>query len=66
MVAYQAILLIVGNEAGPKNALQTAYATIVIFLGSIVTAFIFGNMAALLSTINKRENLLQEQLDLVQ
>lgn len=35
-------------------------------MGSIFTAFIFGNMAALMATLNKKENSFQEQMDLVQ
>lgn len=60
MVFYQAILLIVGNEAGPKTVGQTIYASIVVLTGAIITAFIFGNMAALMATLNKKDNHLQE------
>jgi hypothetical protein len=42
------------------------FATLQVFIGSIVTAYIFGNLAALMSTIDKKENLLNDQLDLVQ
>jgi len=34
-------------------------------MGAIVTAFIFGNMAALLAAINKKDSYFQEQLDMV-
>ena len=34
-------------------------------MGAIVTAFIFGNMAALMATINKKDSTFQETLDLV-
>lgn len=63
---YQAILLVVGNESAPRTFGQTLFALVTVFIGSIVTAFIFGNMAALMSTVNKKENLLNEQLDMVQ
>ena len=66
LVVYQAMLLIMGNESGPRNLGQTIFSALVVFTGAIVTAFIFGNMAALMSTINKKENLLNEQLDMVQ
>ena len=42
------------------------YSALVVILGSIVTAFIFGNMAALLSQSNKKDNTLSDQLELVQ
>jgi len=38
----------------------------VVIMGSIVTAFIFGNMAALLQQSNKKDNTLSDQLELVQ
>lgn len=66
VVFYQAILLIVGNEGGPKNVGQTVYASLIVITGAIVTAFIFGNMAALMATINKKDNFVQEQLEMVQ
>lgn len=46
--------MVVGNEGGPKTPAQTLYFALVVILGSIVTAFIFGNMAALLSQSNKK------------
>ena len=58
--SYYAILMIVGNEGGPKTPMQTLYCAVVVILGSIVTAFIFGNMAALLSQTNKKQNTLND------
>jgi hypothetical protein len=48
--------MIVGNESAPRNIPETLFATLVVFLGSLVTAFIFGNLAVLMSTANKHEN----------
>jgi hypothetical protein len=58
--------MIVGNEGGPRNFPQTFYCSLVVIMGSIVTAFIFGNMAALLQQSNKKDNTLSDQLELVQ
>ena len=49
------MLLIQGNDCCPVGFSQTLFASIVVILGSIVTGFIFGNMAALMAAINKRE-----------
>jgi len=46
----------VGGEIAPVTTLQTIYASLVIITGSIVTAFIFGNMAAIMATINKKDS----------
>ena len=56
VVFYYAILLIVGNESGPTTTLQTVFSSLVVITGAIVTAFIFGNMAALMATINKKDS----------
>ncbi len=65
VVFYYAILLIVGNEAAPRNVYQTIFSSLVVIMGAIVTAFIFGNMAALMANINKKDSTFQETLDLV-
>lgn len=56
VVFYYAILLIVGNESAPQTTYQTVFSSLVVIMGAIVTAFIFGNMAALMATINKKDS----------
>lgn len=56
VVFYYAILLIVGNESAPRTTEQTIFSSLVVIMGAIVTAFIFGNMAALMATINKKDS----------
>lgn len=65
VVFYYAILLIVGNESAPRSTEQTIFSSLVVIMGAIVTAFIFGNMAALMATINKKDSYFQEQIDFV-
>lgn len=65
VVFYYAILLIVGNESAPQTTEQTIFSSLVVIMGAIVTAFIFGNMAALMATINKKDSHFQEQIDFV-
>ena len=54
-----------GNEISPTNLLQTISATIIIITGAIVSAFIFGNMAAIMAAINKKSSTFDAQMDLV-
>jgi hypothetical protein len=54
-VFYYAILLLVGNEGAPVTTAQTLFASLVIIMGSITTAFIFGNMAALMAAMNQKD-----------
>ena len=54
---YHSILLIIGNEIAPVNNTQTLVASLVVVCGSLFCAFIFGNMASLLSAMNKKEEI---------
>jgi hypothetical protein len=56
IIFHYMILLVVGNECAPVSFMQTLFASLVIILGSIVTAFIFGNMAALMANISKKDS----------
>jgi len=63
-VFYYAILTMVGNEIAPRNNLQTIFATFVVISGALLSAFIFGNIAALMATMNRRTNYFDQILDL--
>ena len=65
VVFYYAILLIVGNESCPLTTGQTLFSSGVVIMGAIATAFIFGNMAALMAVINKKDSVYQEQIDFI-
>jgi fumarate reductase subunit C len=65
IVFYYSILTMVGNEISPRTIGQTLMSSLIIMTGAIVSAFIFGNMAALIATINKKSAHFDEQLDLV-
>ena len=54
----------VGNELAPRNNIQTVFANIVVISGALLSAFIFGNMAALITTMNRKTNKQDENLDL--
>ena len=54
-----------GNELSPQTTLQTIVAALIVIIGSLVSAFIFGNMAAIMANINKKSSHFDEQLDLV-
>ena len=65
IVFYYAILLVVGNESCPLSTAQTLFSSGVVIMGAIATAFIFGNMAALMAVMNKKDSTYQEQIDFV-
>lgn len=64
IVFYYAILTMVGNEIAPRNNLQTIFATFVVISGALLSAFIFGNIAALMATMNRRTNYFDQIMDL--
>lgn len=64
-VFYYAILSILGNESAPVSITQTFFMSMIVILGAIVTAFIFGNMAALMNNLNMKDTHFQDQQDLV-
>jgi len=64
-VFYYSVLMMVGNEISPRTSFQTFFSSMIIITGAVVSAFIFGNMAALMATINKKSTHFDEQLDFV-
>ena len=49
IVFYYAILLLLGSDILPLTTGSTVFAALIVLTGSIVTAFIFGNMAAIMA-----------------
>jgi len=56
VVYYYAVLTMAGNDILPTDTLSTVSASIIIITGAILSAFIFGNMAAIMASINKKSN----------
>jgi len=46
-------MLIVGNEMAPKTDTQTLFFFLSILVGTLIMAFIFGNIAAAMSSMGK-------------
>jgi len=55
----------VGSETAPVTLGQTIYCSVVVILGALIMAFIFGNIAAVMSSMNKKESKFQEQMEMV-
>jgi len=56
IVSYYAILLLLGNDIIPTTDPQLIYGSGIMLLGAIVSAFIFGNMAALMAAMNQKDS----------
>lgn len=56
---YHSVLMLTGNEVGPRTTLETCLAALIILLGSIINANIFGHMAVLVTSLEKNSSLFQ-------
>lgn len=65
IVFYYSILTMSGNDILPNSVVETVSASLIIITGAIVSAFIFGNMAAIMASINKKSSQFDEQMDLI-
>ena len=61
---YHAILMLNGNEVGPRDTSQYIFVSTSLVVGAMLNANIFGNMAVLLQEINKKASKFQEKIDL--
>jgi CRP-like cAMP-binding protein len=60
---YHANWLLKGKEVGPKDTLMAFFASVLIIAGSLITAILFGEMAVLMSNLNRRQTQFQTILD---
>ena len=60
---YSAVLLLTGNDIIPRGTFQIAFVAIFITIGAIINANIFGNMALIISDLNKKSAEFQTQID---
>jgi len=52
---YTAVWLLVGGEVGPRDDIQAAVASVLIVIGALITAVLFGEMAVLMGNLSKRQ-----------
>lgn len=60
---YHAVLMLGGNDVGPRGTFQIIFVLSTLILGAIINANIFGNMAVLISSYNRRASAFQEKLE---
>jgi hypothetical protein len=60
---YHGMWLLKGNEVGPRDTESAMLGAICIILGSLITAILFGEMAVLMSNLNRRSTQFQSILD---
>lgn len=60
---YHAVLLLTGNDIVPRGTFQVAFVATFITIGAIINANIFGNMALIISDLNRKSAEFQGQID---
>lgn len=60
---YHAVLMIGGNDIGPRGEFQLSFVSSMLFVGAIINAIIFGNMAVMLQSLNRKSSLFQVKIE---
>lgn len=61
---YHAVLMLIGSDLGPRNELQFWFVTIILLIGAIINAIIFGNIASMVHSLNRQSDMFQEKIDM--
>ena len=61
---YHSVLMLTGNDLGPRGELQIIFVAMAVAWGAIVNANIFGELAVILSNLNRKSTLFQAKLDI--
>jgi len=57
------MLMLGGNDIGPRGSFQLVFITSLLFAGAIINANIFGNIAVLLQQLNRKATKFQEKVE---
>lgn len=60
---YHSVLMLTGNDIGPRGAYQVLFVAIAISMGAIINAQLFGELALIVSAMNMKNTRFQEKLD---
>jgi len=63
MCLYHSMLILAGNDIGPRSAPYLFLITLLLFIAAIINASIFGNIAVLLQQMNLKAAKLQEKIE---
>ena len=63
MSAYHSVLVLAGNDIGPRGTIQLIFTTVMLVAAAIINANIFGNIAVLLQQINRKGMKFQEKIE---
>lgn len=58
---HSTVLILLGSDIGPQDSLQSIVAAFGIFMGAIINANIFGELALIFSSLNKQNRAFQSK-----
>lgn len=58
---HSTVLILLGSDVGPQDSFQSVIAAVGIFLGAIINANIFGELALIFSSLNKSHRAFQSK-----
>lgn len=64
MSIYHAVLLLTGNDIGPRGWFQVAFTAFFITMGALINANMFGQLAVIVSTINRKTTQFHDKIDI--
>lgn len=63
MCVYHSVLVLTGNDIGPRGWFQLLVCALFVLFGAIINANIFGELAVLLAAMNRKQTKFAEQID---
>lgn len=60
---YNAVLMLNGGETGPRNLTQLQSLSVILLVGALINATIFGNMAVVVQNLNKKSSEFLKKMD---
>ena len=60
---YHAVLMLTGNDLGPREIPQIIFVSVTLTAGAIINANIFGELAVILASLNRKATAFQAKLD---
>ena len=60
---YYSVFMLIGDEISPRNTLEAATSGVLLLIGAVLTAVMFGQMAVLMTSLNRKRTTFQETLD---
>jgi hypothetical protein len=60
---YHSVLMLTGNDLGPRTVFQYIFLLSIITAGAIINANIFGELAVILASLNRKASAFQAKLD---